>query len=111
MNYYSRVNMYTGSILKGRGLRYQHIKNRYPIVIKYIEDSINSKRCPFCGREFKRVYSVKKHLKYNSECAYLFNRLVEMMINNMDEDRLKEFMGLPVERKREPSIMELLPNI
>ncbi len=97
--------------MRGEGRRYRYIKQRYPTIIKYIETSINSKRCPFCGKQFNRIYSVKRHLKYSSECSYLFSRLIEMMIARMDEEELRRFMGLPVEEKKEPSVIELLPNM
>jgi len=58
------------------------------LLCKDIIDSCRNKRCPFCGKRFKRLSSLAKHLSANNPCSMTLSKIVDELLSRYYEARL-----------------------
>lgn len=88
-----------GAILNKRGSVYEKLKKRYPNLMRYIEYSLDNKRCPFCNREFKTYYSLKNHINRGA-CGSMLSFMVELIEESASEEKVMNELNIDDEGLR-----------
>lgn len=83
---------YVHSIFNRRGPVYQTLKKRYPRLLARIEKAIEERRCPLCGRKFKRLYALQHHL-VSGPCSRAFYTLINFLMDRVDEEEVLRWLA------------------
>ena len=63
------------------------LEGSYGHLLRVIKGYIDAKTCPFCKRRFKKVVSVKYHLR-RSSCAVAMRGVIKMLRRHVPEDEV-----------------------
>ena len=83
---------YIQSIFSRRGQVYRALRKRYPRVMARVERAIEERRCPICGRRFKRLYALRHHL-VNGPCSRAFFTLINFLMDRADEEEVLRWLA------------------